>query len=344
MNPSPTFAGLLLGMVVSACGGHSLRVDHGNAAQSSQPSADADAPVAQTGRFELYSRFTFNLHDRLRQWAVRDDRSGALCIARLPQAERDGWDRAVVAFQALRPDVVPPKLELRLRYELFRPNDPSITNLGAVPAWYRPALAGAGPAYRNCLWRDDDRKNREWILTVAARLARSEAALARRLESAHKVTLPPERIPVDVVPIVDYSGANTVVHPHHIVASSTQPGFEGFGGLEMLFHEASHTVVSPRSEGAIAVLRQTAERQGVELPRDLWRVVLFFTAGHAAEKTVLEIWGEPYRQYLYGTGLFERAWPDMREPVERVWRPYLDGRSSLEDAADALVAAVGRKR
>jgi len=305
---------------------------------------DDDAPVATTARFEFRSRLTFNLHDRLRQWAVIDDRSGAACLASLPSADRDGWQRAVTAFQALRPGVMPPKLDVRLRYELFRPNDPAFNeHLGVVPNWYRPALKDATPAYRRCWWTKDDRKNRDWIATLAARLGRSEAILARRIEAAHHVTLPTERIPVDVVPTVDFAGANTVVDPHHILIGSTQAGYDGYGGVELVFHEASHTVVSPRSDGSIAALRTAAEKQGVTLPRDLWHAVLFFTAGHAAEQTVREVWGEPYRQYIYTSGLFERAWPELREPLERVWEPYLEGKSSLEDAATKLVAAVAKK-
>jgi hypothetical protein len=308
-------------------------------------SRDDSQPVARTARFDLYSRFTFNLHDRLRQWGVSDDRSGQSCIANLPAEGRKGWDRAVTAFHALRPEAAPPRLDLRLRYELLRPGDSSFDEgLGAVPAWYRAALADAAPAYRSCWWRNDDRRNREWIETLAARLARAEDGLARRIEAAHHVSLPAERIPVDVVPTVDFGGAGTVVHPHHILISSTQPGYEGFGGLETLFHEASHTVVNPGSDGSIATLRKAAEKQGVELPRDLWHAVLFFTAGEAAKKTVREVWQEPYRPYLYTSGLFERSWPTWREPLEQIWQPYLDGSSSLDDAAEKLVKAVTRKR
>jgi hypothetical protein len=306
---------------------------------------DDATPVASTAHFELRSRFDFNLYDRLRQWGVRDDRAGSSCIAALPVRDRDGWSRAVQAFGALRPGAVPPKLELRLAYELALPNDRSFDeNLGPVPGWYRRALADGAPAYRRCWWSDDDRRNREWILTAAARLARTEDAIARHITQAHRVELPTERISVDVVPTIDFAGANTVVHPNHILIASAQPSNEGYGALEALFHEASHTMVGPRSEGSVAALRQAAQRQGVELPADLWHAVLFYTAGDATKKAVREAWGEPYLPYLYTSGLFVRAWPTWREPLERSWQPYLDGSSSLERAADELVVSVARKR
>jgi hypothetical protein len=310
---------------------------------SAEFGSDDATPVARTTHFELRSRFDFNLDDRLRQWGVRDDRTGATCIDALPARERDGWRRAVQAFSALRPNAVPPELELRLSYELALPNDRSFDeSLGPVPAWYRRTLADAAPAYRRCGWSDDDRRNREWILTVAARLARTEDVIARRVARAHGVVLPADRIPVDVVPTVDYTGARTVLHPNHIVVASEHAGYAGYGALEALFHEASHTIVSPRSEGSVAALRQAAKRRGIELPADLWHAVLFYTAGDATKKSVREAWGEPYQPYLYTSGLFQRAWPTWREPLEQAWQPYLDGRSSLDQAADRLVALIAR--
>ncbi len=77
------------------------------------------------------------------------------------------------------------------------------------------------------------------------------------------------------------------------------------------------------------------------LPRDLWHAVLFLTAGHVARETIRELYGKTYEPYMYTQGLFERAWPELRQPLEKWWIPYLRGNGSLEDAADGLVTAVG---
>ena len=113
-----------------------------------------------------------------------------------------------------------------------------------------------------------------------------------------------------------------------------------FGALELLFHEASHTIVNPRSEGSIAALRRAAEAQGIALPKDLWHAVLFFTAGHAAQAVIRALWNAPYEPYMYSQGLFTRAWPKWRAPLEQCWRPYLERERSLEQAAAQLVAAA----
>jgi hypothetical protein len=69
-------------------------------------------------------------------------------------------------------------------------------------------------------------------------------------------------------------------------------------------------------------------------------VVLFFTAGHAAVVTIDEIWGESYEQYMVTEGLFERAWPTYRAPMERWWAAWLRKEITLDEAAEALIRDV----
>lgn len=300
----------------------------------------AEGPVAETGRFILYSRFEPNLHDRLRRWAIEEDRGETRCIDALGEREREPWLRAVATLRALFEGDENGRLELRIHYALGLPDVDLDESLGPVPRSYLGALAEAAPIYRACFWEDDDRRNREWIAALVPMLNRAEDLMASRIAAAHALEWPAERIPVDVVPFVNFGGGNTVVHPHHTLISSMQPGYDRFGGLEVIFHEGSHTFVSPRSEGAVAALRAAAERRGVELHRDLWHAILFLTAGHVARVTVRELWNEEYEPYMYSQGVLDRAWPELRAPLENTWLPYLEGRTTLERAADELIAAV----
>lgn len=40
--------------------------------------------------------------------------------------------------------------------------------------------------------------------------------------------------------------------------------------------------------------------------------------------------------------LLTRAWPQYREPIEKHWIPYLDGKGTLEETVNRVVAAVRR--
>lgn len=337
-------------VALAACGGAASRppapptagptthtVEHD--APPEEGRAGSDEPVARTAHFVFYSRFVFNLHDRLRRWALDHEREDAAC-ERAEAGDWEAWQRAVQAFAAFAPDGAR-GAELRARYWLLDPSLEVGPSLGELPSWYPQALRDASPAYQRCWWAGDDRRNRAWITALLPRLARAEPEMIRRITSAHRTGWPTERIPVDVVQVVNFGGANTVVDPNHTLISCTAPGYDGFGGIETLFHEASHTIVSPRSGGSVEALATAAARHHVTLPRDLWHVILFLTAGEAARATIADLWHVEYAPYMYTQGLFARAWPTLQAPVERWWLPYLRGASSFDDAIEGLVQAVG---
>jgi hypothetical protein len=307
----------------------------------SPPASRADArappasavPVASTARFVFYSRFDFNLHDRLRRWALEDDPGARRCIEALDPATRQRWDRAVDAFRALGAEGGD-RIELSTRFAMI---DPA---LGAPPSWHPVAIDEARAAYARCFWGDDDRANRAWIAALVARLERAEEPMASRIAAAHVARWRPGLIPVDVVPYVNFGGASTVRDPDHVLISSVQPGYDGHGAVEMIFHEASHTIVAPRDGGSALALVRASEALGVALHRDLWHVVLFYVAGDAAREVARELSGEPYTMYMDSEGVLDRAWPRLREPLERYWAPYLRGDATLDEAARGLVTAA----
>jgi hypothetical protein len=302
-------------------------------ASAPRPAAPREDEV-RTEHFVFRSRFAFNEHDRLRRWALEEDRG-------LPCDADEGFRRAVESFRAIDEDR---RAGLRIRYWLYDPALALDDSLGPVPAWYPIAMRDGEASYRRCYWDDDDRANRVWIDRAAEHIRRAEDAMVARLTRAFAIEWPREPIPVDVVPIVDWMGANTVVDPNHVLVASQHGGHDGVGAIEVVFHEASHTRISPNGGGVITALIAEAERTNVELPRDLWHAILFYTVGHATQATIRELSGEEYEMYLDSQGVLDRAWPALREPLERVWRPYLEGETTQEAAVASMCAAVGRDR
>jgi len=80
---------------------------------------------------------------------------------------------------------------------------------------------------------------------------------------------------------------------------------------------------------------KTANKQA----NDLWHVVLFYIAGEVTRQQLAKD-GIQYKPYLYSVGLFDRAWPQFRAPVEEHVQAYIDGKITLEQMAANLAAAV----
>jgi hypothetical protein len=47
---------------------------------------------------------------------------------------------------------------------------------------------------------------------------------------------------------------------------------------------------------------------------------------------ILAARGIEYRKYLDSEGLFDRAWPQYRKPIEESWAPYVRGEISRAEA------------
>jgi hypothetical protein len=139
---------------------------------------------------------------------------------------------------------------------------------------------------------------------------------------------------------VSWSGANTLTEPHHILLAGDDPRYAGLAALEVVFHEASHTLLGPGSGAVSEALAAAGAKLGREIPRDLWHAVLFYSVGYEI-KRVLAAAGHPsYEPHVYKQRLFERSWPSFREPLEQHWRPYLEGSTDLRAAAESLLAAI----
>jgi hypothetical protein len=113
----------------------------------------------------------------------------------------------------------------------------------------------------------------------------------------------------------------------------------GYAALEIVFHEASHTVFGPGTDGRLwTELEAAAKADGPPLPPNFWHALLFYTTGSAAKARLAER-GIDYEQLLYTQGLFDRSWPAFRGPLEHVWQPYVDGRVRMAEATKQIVAA-----
>jgi hypothetical protein len=157
--------------------------------------------------------------------------------------------------------------------------------------------------------------------------------ITRRLAELYRTPWFTSGVRVDVVRAGIAQGAYTSNEPAtHITISSGNSSYSSWASVEMLYHEASHGLIDQISRR----IREEAHGKDV---RNLWHVVLFYSAGEVVRQA-LAARKIDYVPYLYATGLLDRAWPQFRGPVEREWQPYIDGQVTLETAVTRLIAAI----
>ncbi len=306
-------------------------------------------PVAATRHFLFYSDFEPNLNDaliaagvarRFRKPELFRDGVEAGCFAALPEPVRAGWDGAADYYTRI---VSPSGSNSRERYlirvqiagfdEEFR--DDADRQFTLIARSFR---AAAAPAYRACRWAAQDAANRRWIEDLKPRLLADEGKIGPRLEDLYRQKWARERLPVDVVQTVDFSGANTILRDagrgHILVAIENPPR----SAVEVVFHEASHILMG-RGAPVRQALEDAASTAGFRLPDDLWHVVLFYTTGEVVRGILDEGHAPAYTPMLYE--IFDRgSWGDYRRPLEKAWLPYVEGKATLPNAAAALIEAI----
>jgi hypothetical protein len=201
------------------------------------------------------------------------------------------------------------------------------------------------PIYQTHWWPEHDRVNRAWIAAVQPLLERHGTALSRALTRTYDTTWPSNPVPVDLSVTAGPAGAYTTGPPTHVTISSSDPGYQGLAGLEMLFHESSHSPISDLFQR----VREAASEQKVSVPAQLWHGVPFYTAGELTTRE-LKAHGIAYAQYAgqdtaprweaIDCGVPIRA----RRLVQVVWRvpQYDEPRSGSSVDAQATRRSVSR--
>ncbi len=195
-------------------------------------------------------------------------------------------------------------------------------------------LLSAAPIYRRYWWPAHDAGNRAWIADAVGRTTKYAPAIISRLTALYGVAWFDGPVRVDVVRFGKSQGAYTSNNPTHIVVASSDLGYAQWSSVEMLFHESSHGLIQKVYAAVNGALAASDKRA-----TDLWHVVLFYIAGEVTRQELAKD-GVAYTPYLYAIGLFDRAWPQFRRPVEQHVQAYIDGNTTLDQMATSLAAAI----
>jgi hypothetical protein len=307
-------------------------------ATAAAQAADGEV-VAEVERLRFHSSFWLNLHHTLygAAWDRRPQTGARRLVSPLPSPltaplnddERRAWEAAIafydreMADRDLRTGRGMTEIKLALLDGRL--------DAAAFGADLRGVLERTAPIYRRHFWPAHDRSNRDWIKETSGRFRSIAREIVPSLERLYARPWFASPIRVDIVWV---GRAFTTLEPTHTTVSPAEGGVTGWTAVEMVLHEVSHELIlGIERELAAAFGDRRREHDG------LWHVVQFYVTGTALQE-VLRTRGIEYSQYLYSTGLFDRAWSQYRKPIEDVWTPYVRGTVMRAEAIERTVAAV----
>ena len=283
--------------------------------------------------FWFQSGFWINLHHFLFQQAGESAAGGLAPPTALAPPESKAWRTAVDYYRnefdgrdLLERDIAAIKNALS-----DAGNARSLDASGLEEELVR-TLEAAAPVYRGHWWRMHDRSNRFRMDQLVPLVTQHEAWLKDRLSDVYQTKWPGTRLRTDVVFHANWAGAYTTLYPTRITISSKDSDQPPTESLEILFHEASHALIDIVRESISQRVRSLRKL----LPRrSLWHALLFYSTGEIVRQRVPN-----YVPYAARHGLWQRAWPDHFEALEKEWKPYLEGDREFADAINALVDAL----
>ena len=316
----------------------------------------APRPTPQLPRSELFTFHSdsfLNLHHFLYRWAqagpgadtsglgrrIRLHDADQEAYAPLSAADRDVWDRAVAYYRFIMidRDLLFDGEMVALRDCLFLAGN-FCDRIAERDQNTLDVLNETMPVYRRHWWERHTNENQAWINTHIPMARAHEAQIAPRMAAAYTGMWSEQRNRVDVMLYANRVGGYTT-SDGHITVSSVDAGTQGYLGLELLFHEASHgdTMELPLHR----LIRNAFGAIDAETPPDLWHMTIFYTSG-AVTRSVLAEAGIEYAQtYAEFAGIFDRRPANIRAKaaLDAAWQEALDAQAGYAQAMRAVAAA-----
>ncbi|MEP6782262.1 MAG: hypothetical protein ABI983_01260, partial [Acidobacteriota bacterium] len=136
--------------------------------------------------------------------------------------------------------------------------------------------------------------------------------------------------PVNVSAWSNWAGAySTDLRDPLLVVSSMSKANAGDQGFEIIFHEAMHQwddAIQSRLE------RLAQANHTPPLKANLTHAMIFYTAGEAVRAVV-----PGHQRYADISGIWDRGMGPFKAALDASWKPYLDGKGTLDEALIALL-------
>lgn len=287
--------------------------------------------------------FWLNLHNFLYVLARADNKerdasreavSGAPAdqergLAKLNAKEQETWRKAVAWYGAgpAKKDIVFDDPLPTITNALVSAGDAKSLSGSKVDPAFVTILESVGPIYRKAWWKQHHEANRKWEKMTQALVDRHGAAILGFITNAYKLQWPSAGFHVHISGYSNWAGAYSTTG-NLLVLSSQNPSVQGAYGLETIFHEGMHQWDAQIFEA----LRAEAIKLNRFFPRGLSHSLIFFTAGEAVRRVI-----PSHIPYADKFGVWQRGLEQFRAALTETWKPYLDGRSTREEAFDALI-------
>lgn len=247
----------------------------------------------------------------------------------LSEVDRQAWGEAVSAYATglSKLDMVFSRPLYDVTNALRRaPSDRPLTSAAIDPAVVA-ALERVAPVYRRVWWPRHRESNRQWLQSMQDPLKKYGPQLLAYATRAYREPWMKDGFPVNISGWSNWAGAYSTVDSLLVIAT-LNPGNQGLHGFEITFHEAMHQW----DEEIDGRMQKLAAANKLKFNDLLSHAMIFYTTGEAM-KTVVP----SHVPYAELAGIWKGRMGAFKPALDEVWKPYLAGKGTLDEALAALL-------
>jgi hypothetical protein len=262
--------------------------------------------------------------------APNDEAKG---LASLTSDEQKIW-REAVSFYARhlsKLDTVRDQALIRAGNALAAAGNRSTLNGVTLDPALVAVLEKAMPLYRKAWWPAHEKSNRAWAESVRSLIAKHGEAVQGYLSRIYQLPWPEAGFPIHVTAWANWAGAFST-SGNLLIISSLDEGNRGLSAFETSYHEAMHQW----DDAIYNALAAHGKKLGKKVPYGVTHAMIWMTVAEAVARV-----SPGYAGYADTNGLWKTQPVATFKPIlDEVWRPYLAGRGTRDEALAAIVARL----
>ena len=278
----------------------------------------------------VLGRAEAKMPDAGREAVVHAPADAARGVEKMTVEERAAWAAAVSTYASglSRKDAVFDDPLPDIAGALALAADASSLSGAGLDSTTVATLESVAGIYRRVWWPAHKAANERWVASIQPLIGQYGDRVLAYITRAYAKTWPAEGYPVQVAAYSNWAGAYST-KGNLLVLGSLDSATTGLQGLETVFHEAMHQWDAAVFDELIA----HARRLGIRVSGRVTHAMIFYTAGEAVRSV------EPsHVPYAEAAGVWGRGMERFKAPLVDVWKPWLDGRGTRDEALSALAA------
>ncbi len=297
--------------------------------------AAKEQPIATTAKFEFFNNYWTNLHHFLYEKsqtahaAVVTDSIENQLIAGLSKEEKKIYDESLEFYKKYlaKRTLVRDEVMEDLRRWLIQFGEKDTPASDSIEASYVQLLKNFNPVYKKHFWKLHSDRNKEVLNKYLPTIKKIESEVFQNIATSAQAEWPEGKMRVDLSVHASRSGGYNFLNPTIILVSTANERVEGTQFIEMLFHEASHTIISEDSGAISSNIARASKILGKEPPYDFWHMVLFYIVGKSTQEALAKQ-GIEHQPHMEMHGIAKRYYNVLNDNMEI----YMDRKISLYEA------------